>query len=65
MLKWFNSNNYTAEDLDLDGCIFDLQDFTIEGNDPKLFKLFTEKQFKNLSFIDSNIEEGLISQMSN
>ncbi|CAC9630348.1 hypothetical protein, partial [uncultured Gammaproteobacteria bacterium] len=27
MLKWFNSNNYTAEDLDLDGCIFDLQDF--------------------------------------
>lgn len=58
MLKWFNSNNYTAEDLDLDGCIFELQDFTIEENNQKLFKLFTEKQFKNLSFIDSNIEEG-------
>ncbi|BAS67794.1 pentapeptide repeat-containing protein [Bathymodiolus septemdierum thioautotrophic gill symbiont] len=56
ILKWFNDNNYTAEELDLNGCIFDLQDFTIEKRTSDLFKLFTQKQFKDIKFNDANLQ---------
>ncbi|WP_201342209.1 pentapeptide repeat-containing protein [Abyssogena phaseoliformis symbiont] len=56
MLQWL-TNEYKASELDLDGCIFDLQDFTIKKDTSNLFKLFTERQFKNISFNKADLRE--------
>ncbi len=58
ILKWFNDNNYTTKELDLDGCIFDLQDFTIAKDELDLFKLFTEYSFKSIGFFNANLQNA-------
>jgi hypothetical protein len=56
ILRWL-SDKYTADKLDLNGCIFDLQNFTIAKNKPDFFKLFSEGNFKKISFNSADLTE--------
>lgn len=56
ILRWL-SDKYTVNELDLNGCIFDLQDFTIAKNKPDFFQLFSEGNFKNISFNSADLTE--------
>lgn len=56
ILNWLGKE-YSGEELDLNKCIFDNQDFIFKSHEINPFKIFTEQRYKNLSFINADLRK--------